>query len=247
MNFLSRLFGRKEQAQNSELPKPAMRFPFEVLEVPGAEALSTLEKLRRQGQMDGFTAVLLGGVKDVTFISDVQAEHAIAPEEVLKQAKTVDVQAWFSERVAQEPEYYEVEIGDWPGEPPTAESITAHLEMPYLSRPKKSVFIAKVPTMNSWEIPAYLGLGGWNECPFPKHLVAVSKYWHDVYGADIAAVTGDTIEYLVENPPADKEAAEKLAREHFIYCTDIVYQGTQTLRNLAAGLVNGKVWFFWWD
>ena len=51
----------------------------------------------------------------------------------------------------------------------------------------------------------------------------------------------------MEAPPVDKESAEKLAREQFIFCTDIVYQGTETIRNLAATLMNAKAWFFWWD
>jgi len=128
--------------------------------------------------------------------------------------------------------------------PPEPKSIIAHLEMPGLDRPKKSVFIAKVPTVNNWEVPAYLGLGGWNECPSAEFLTAVSKYWHNAYGAEIGAVTGDTIEYLVAKPPTDKETAEKLAREQFIFCPDIVLQGTQTLLNLAGSLMNGKVWYF---
>ncbi len=220
-------------------------FPFEVLEVPGTEALSTLEKL--SSQTDGFTAVLLGGIKDFGFISRVRAAQATTPKEIIEQAQAVDVQGWFSQRVSKDPEYYKAELGEWPSEPLTIDSMIAHMEMPHVCRPKKSVFIAQVPTTHSWEVPAYLGLGGWNDCPFSVYLVAVSKYWHDVYGADIAAVTRDTIEYTVENPPTDRKVAEKLAREHFIYCPDIVDQGTQTLRNLASGLVNGKFWCFWWD
>jgi hypothetical protein len=215
--------------------------------VPGTEALSALEQLRRQGETGGFVAVLLGGERDVTFLQELLAQLAVPPEKVLEDAKAVDVRAWFSQRIAQDRGHYEARLGEWPTKPSAPASIMAHLDLPYLSRPKESVFIAKLPATNTWEVPAHLGLGGWNECPFPEELVAVSRYWYDTYGAEIAAVTSDTIEYVVDNPPNDRDTAEMLAREHFIYCTDIVHQGTGTLRNLAAGLVNAKVWFFWWD
>ena len=38
-----------------------------------------------------------------------------------------------------------------------------------------------------------------------------------------------------------------LAREQFVYCPDIVYQGTGTLAGLAAALLEGTTWYFWWD
>jgi hypothetical protein len=31
------------------------------------------------------------------------------------------------------------------------------------------------------------------------------------------------------------------------YCEDVVLQGTLTLERLAATLLHGRVWFFWWD
>jgi hypothetical protein len=51
----------------------------------------------------------------------------------------------------------------------------------------------------------------------------------------------------VANPPTTKEDALKLAEEQFVYCEDIVTQGTETIENLAAGLINAKKWYFWWD
>jgi hypothetical protein len=32
-----------------------------------------------------------------------------------------------------------------------------------------------------------------------------------------------------------------------MYCEDIVIQGTQTVENLAAGLLGNNLWYFWWD
>jgi len=38
-----------------------------------------------------------------------------------------------------------------------------------------------------------------------------------------------------------------LAREQYAYCNDLVDQGTESVAALAAGLLDGTVWYFWWD
>jgi hypothetical protein len=38
-----------------------------------------------------------------------------------------------------------------------------------------------------------------------------------------------------------------LAKEQYAYCADIVEQGVGTIEALAATLLNGHIWFFWWD
>jgi hypothetical protein len=63
----------------------------------------------------------------------------------------------------------------------------------------------------------------------------------------VACVSGDVIEMTVARPPMTKEAAMELAKEQFLYCPDIVYQGTESVEALAAGLLDARVWFFWWD
>jgi hypothetical protein len=77
--------------------------------------------------------------------------------------------------------------------------------------------------------------------------VALLRFWHDKYGAQIISATDDVIECTVSRPPSTREQAMELAREQFLYCADIVYQGVQTVSNLGAGLLNSKYWYFWWD
>jgi hypothetical protein len=38
-----------------------------------------------------------------------------------------------------------------------------------------------------------------------------------------------------------------LAREQYLYCGDIVDQGTGTLSRLATALMADDWWYFWWD
>jgi hypothetical protein len=98
-----------------------------------------------------------------------------------------------------------------------------------------------------WEIPAYLRFGDWNDCPAPEMHVAVLQYWAKEYDIEIYSMAGDVTECLVARPPASRGAAMKLAHEQFLYCTDIVLQGTESLAVLAATLEDSAVWYFWWD
>jgi Domain of unknown function (DUF4253) len=112
---------------------------------------------------------------------------------------------------------------------------------------KARVTLGLFPTKNGWEIPAHLNLGGWNECPEAAAHVRLMKRWSEEYGAELVGVNGDTVEMLAHRPPQTREDALRLAGEQFLYCEDIVIQGTQTLETLAAGLLGNKIWFFWGD
>ncbi len=51
----------------------------------------------------------------------------------------------------------------------------------------------------------------------------------------------------VTRRPQSRAEALELAREHYIYCNDIVDQGLGTLSALAACLMANDLWEFWWD
>ena len=61
------------------------------------------------------------------------------------------------------------------------------------------VILAEIPVKNPWEIFAYVPFGGWNECPDTMELMAVTKYWNELYGAVPAVITHDVLEFSV--PP----------------------------------------------
>jgi hypothetical protein len=107
--------------------------------------------------------------------------------------------------------------------------------------------VALVPTANGWEVAAWLKLGGWNANPRPADHVAIHRYWHEQHVAKLVAMKSDTVEMMVEKPPRTRKAAMRLARDQYHYCEDIVEQGTYSLEALAAGLLGGEAWFFWWD
>jgi hypothetical protein len=97
------------------------------------------------------------------------------------------------------------------------------------------------------DLPAHLVLGGWNECPQPDEHVIVLDAWRRRYGAEVVFVGGDTLELLVERPVVVQSELAALAREQFLYCADIVTQGTGDLEALARELSGAASWYFWWD
>jgi hypothetical protein len=219
--------------------------PFEIVEVPGAEALARWEALRAEAAGTATIVIL----DDLEVVIPSKAERRA----LLEQASRVDVRAWLQERGAElrergRPGEEYPPLGDWPADAGGDVKPEPWIYRDVLTRkPKERVFLAKIPTPRSWEAPAYLGLGGWNDCPPPEILVAVSRFWYEACGAQIAGATDSILEYRVGRPPSDRAAAEALAAEHFLVCPDSVDQGAGTLRNLAAGLVDSPWWFFWWD
>jgi hypothetical protein len=107
--------------------------------------------------------------------------------------------------------------------------------------------ILLVRVEHPYEVPAYLEFGGWNDCPAPGLQVAVLREWHKEYNARPACITGDVLECVLVNRPQTEAESMKLAADQWIFCEDIVAQGTQTVRKLAMEIWRSPTWFFWWD
>jgi hypothetical protein len=152
----------------------------------------------------------------------------------------------FEQRIVQEGPFQGLPRGGWPddAEPMNEFIIPFHV---VTREPSKAVYVGLVPTVTDWEVPAFLKFGSWSACPHPEHHVAMMRYWHGRYGAEVVGISHDTVEMLVARPPRSRKRALALAREQYLCCQDIVDQGTETLDNLAATLLNGKAWYFWWD
>ena len=135
--------------------------------------------------------------------------------------------------------------GPWPASSPS-NSFVAPFDM-QTHVPVERIWIALMPIAQPWETAAAIEFGAWNECPSPEEHVVVMRYWFERWGAEPVAITSDTVEMLVDKPPHSQEEALALANEHFAYCEDIVTQGVGTIEALAATLLEGQTWFFWWD
>ena len=248
MGFFGKLFGGDS---NGKAPRQdegieVKGLPYSLVAVPGEGALRRWKELQAAGQSEGFTPVILGDMEDMRQLWDVGDTITETPEALAERAVALDVRQWLAERPDSEPAEFEVEEGEWPDEEMEDCGFRVIADDDG-EKFKETVYIAKIPTREAWQVPLYLRIGDWNECPPPEVHAAIARYWQEKYGAVLVCARYDTLEYHVARPPVDRQAAQALAREQFIYCTDIVHQGTETLNGLAATLLQGEKWYFWWD
>ena len=239
MGFLKNLLGGADSKGKEDDRTP--KLPIEMVRVRGNEALAERERLSTPET----SAIILGSYDDTQTMQDVLSEATLPAEDLLKRAGGIDVVKWLAEQATANAEFLS-EAGKWPtGAAPRAE-LSLHLDV-LTKKPKPSVFIGLFPTPDPWKAPAYVNQGGWNENPDADLHVALHKRWAHKFGSRIVCMSSDVMECTVEHPPSTRTAALELAREQFLYCTDIVHQGTETLEGLAATLLDANTWYFWWD
>ena len=115
---------------------------------------------------------------------------------------------------------------------------------------RNGVLIAQCPTVNAWELPLFVPMGGSGFCPAPAEQAAVFKFWQQGYSA-IPVVAGyDIWEMRVAQPPAQQFEAERLALQQFAFNPDLVHQAHRddgdSIRALASHLQAAKAWYFYW-
>ena len=112
---------------------------------------------------------------------------------------------------------------------------------------RQNVDVALFQINFPWQLPAFLQFGGWNDSPEPVIQTAVSRYFWEIYNAEIASLGPDYVEYEVNCPHITDEEAMEIAWIHYLFCPDIVLQGAGTIAKHAANLIEENRWFFWWD
>jgi hypothetical protein len=93
-------------------------------------------------------------------------------------------------------------------------------------------------------LPVHLGLADFSWPP-EEHAVILDE-WQRRHGARLVFAGGGAFELTVARPPSRLGSLRQLCREQYLYCMNIVVQGSQTLPALAQELTGDK-WFFWWD
>lgn len=230
-------------------PAKSSQMTFKTIDVTGKDAVNKLNEYREKYQPGGEYPVIIGDESDLDMIQEIFEAHSEEPSAIIEASYDVNLDGWIANR-KREMEEYELDmvelLGQWPGESPNKGAILLHTDIG-TGEPKPSVVIGLPKLEEPWQLPAAIKYGGWNECPEPKVQCAFHRQWMKGFGAQITGASGDVIECTVANPPTDRESAVELAWQQYWYCADIVDQGTQTINNLAASLLNSHYWYFWWD
>jgi hypothetical protein len=217
----------------------------------GRRAMALWEKLRALVPVTGRWPVLLGGADKLELIREnMENGHGGRRQtaELLRRAEGLandpDPRAWFYESIGKEVPPDDVTFRPW-----VAGRARHAITTPYDYRgmPLFAVEVGLLPSEVCWHAPVLLGFGSFNSCPPCEEHAAMQKHWLERYEAEVVAITHDVIELRVGKPPATRDEARRLARQHYSYCTDIVSQGCETVEALAAQLHRGKAWYFWWD
>ncbi|MEZ5694802.1 MAG: DUF4253 domain-containing protein [Altererythrobacter sp.] len=255
-----------DAAPDEQTARMIAAFPYPVVTVPGQRALAEWEKLKKRG--DGWPVILGSDDESRAVIEhfsiddpkvfeqpDVEAMGlpplpvAKPVDEILFEARQIDIPAKLQELFDQEfgEDPFELEAGDWPKPGQMAPmELTVHRDV-LSDELFPRVHIAILPTDDPTEAAAYLRWGGWNACPQPEVHVAMHQKWREQYGAEVVGMTDAVINMRAKRRPATRAEAMALAREQFLYCNDIVLQGTNTLEPLAMSLMESDWWYFWWD
>ncbi|MEX2219368.1 MAG: DUF4253 domain-containing protein [Phycisphaerales bacterium] len=216
-------------------PEPLVGF-----DIDSASAIKTWRELRQRTGQTGLYPVIVSDQHDLLGLTGAEAPSAA---DILKEAAGIDG-AKRLQRLAAENEG--AGEGDEEGE---AERI-AEFTVPWNlldGKPRDDLSLVLLPTTRAWEACAYLAFEAVNFDISSDAHVAVHKYWHEQYGAELVTCGGDVLEFTVARPPRAEAAAAKLAREQFAYCPDLVEQGVGSLGALTRILVGGNIWYFWWD
>ncbi|MBD2342319.1 DUF4253 domain-containing protein [Calothrix sp. FACHB-156] len=246
------------------------------LTVAGSEAIIHWQQLRQLVDETEHYPLLLGNRDEVEshretlkfYSQDSSSNQLLTVLEIITQADAFNIDEWLNNKAQQQREeraawsadysstiemqntldpLTQAEIGEWDNlisEQPERYTIPYNI----LTRlPHPNIVLAIIPTTFSWQVPGFLKFGNWNDCPLPTIHVGLMKYWQQKYGAEVVGITHDVVEMCVNHPPQNCEDAFRLAQEQYMYCSDIVDQGVETLNNLAAMLLNRQIWYFWWD
>jgi len=217
-----------------------------TIQVPIQDALSEIEKLKNDFFVSKKYPFFIGEVRDFEAFKEINDAET---DEIVLQSNNLIIQDWFKERETEIKEdwfNYEEILGVW-GEPESEPKVLPCLLEEASKTQTQNIYIGFANISEAWMLPAFLRYGDWNECPSANIHCSIMRYWQGKYGAEIISISDDVIECTVRNPPKTQEESMELAWEQYLYCADIVEQGTQTLSTLGSELLNSNLWFFWWD
>ncbi|HEX3490667.1 MAG TPA: DUF4253 domain-containing protein [Streptosporangiaceae bacterium] len=116
-----------------------------------------------------------------------------------------------------------------------------------LRRPER---IGLVPAARPADVLPAIGWipANWTDWTMP--VTAILRSWEDRFGARLVQVENGAITLLVERPPRDQAAAQRIAAELFLFADEIHLRrrwALTTVSEITPRLVDTPMWRCWWD
>jgi Domain of unknown function (DUF4253) len=213
--------------------KPKFIFPFQTFEVKGDAAMAAFEAAKSDGK--GLPVIIGGDESMVQGLADMMSYRKPTADDYIRKAEA-NPTPYPAKSAPKMPNV-------WPRVGPFDKDrnpFSIHL---YPEGFKPVVTLAYIPAQSTADIPAFLKLGGWNAVPEAEVFVALLRKWQREYGAELVALSMDTIDIRIARRPATQQEALGLAREHAKFCPSTEV----TLAERAAELMQLDWWHFWWD
>jgi hypothetical protein len=156
---------------------------METLTVAGADALTELDRLRKETAKTGLYPILFGNADDFETATEFESDE-LDPKDLIKQSLGINVARWLANKADEHADLLQSEDGEWPAEAFDEMGIVTHVDISS-RKPHPEVLIGLLPLDASWQAFAYLGWGGWNDCPFPAEHCALHRYWQNQWGAEV--------------------------------------------------------------
>lgn len=257
MSFFRRLFGGRQHN-----PSLAIRGGTVSVEVVDSSAAQRLwDKRRQEFAQSGQWPLIVGAQAqfETLRVADDLLDGQ-TPSQVIAAAAQIDARQFLADRLESylndvEEDFEDDEEHAAMYARPDPSSLNTDLAgangfaspYPYGESGRTKAGIVTLPCENPWEVCAVRPFGNWNEVPDDATVTAVIKSWYERFGALPACLTQDVMEFWLDRPVTDPQAACDLALEHYAFCPDAVDQGAESFQALAQQILNAHVWSFWWD
>lgn len=106
------------------------------------------------------------------------------------------------------------------------------------------LMLGKFKFKHHYEILAACPFGPFGACPDNMDLMIIAAYFEKEYGAKLAVITENALEFTLKEP-LSKERAQKAAQELYAFCPQSLTQTTaenETIAALAAYLTMAQIW-----
>jgi Domain of unknown function (DUF4253) len=182
---------------------------FTTLKIAGVDAVRVLNEHRSRFRATGQYPFLIGDAEDLGHITEVAEFNKVDPTAIIGAALKVNTDRWIAVRQEERESYglvLDELLGEWPDEIFDPGSIGIHTDV--LTRKiKPEVFIGFAKIEESWQLPAFVKDGAWNDCPEAEFYCAFHRPWQQRFSSEITGLSGDVVECVVTNPPTDRKTA----------------------------------------